>query len=100
MALPLWLGGYLALQHFGDAPTMNIDLPPSLGPRVLNALKANPRTVDVRALAAHFYELAARSLELIEEDEIVDVLLEVRARSEAWRRLMHVDIQTACSGNC
>jgi GINS complex subunit 3 len=44
---------------------------------VLNALKANPRTVDLRALAPHFYELAARVLDLFEEDEIVDILTEV-----------------------
>ena len=56
---------------------MNIDLPPSLSPRVLNALKANPKTVDVRGQAAHFYDLAARALELFEEDEIVEVLTKV-----------------------
>ncbi len=55
---------------------LNLDLPPSISPRVLNALKADPRTVDLRALASHFYELAARVLELFEEDEVVDVLSE------------------------
>lgn len=74
--LPLWLGGYIAVQRFGD-PVLSIDLPASLAPRVLNALKANPRTVDLRSLAPHFYELAARALDLFEEDEIVDVLTEV-----------------------
>ncbi len=34
--------------------------------------------MDLRGLAAHFYELAARILELFEEEEIVDVLSEVR----------------------
>ncbi|CAF9918772.1 MAG: DNA replication protein [Gomphillus americanus] len=71
--LPLWLGGYLAVQKFGE-PILTTDLPPSLAPRVLNALKANPRTVDLRALASHFYELSARVLDLFDEDEIVDVL--------------------------
>ena len=74
--LPLWLGGYIAVQRFGD-PVLSIDLPASLAPRVLNALKANPRTVDLRSLAPHFYELAARALDLFDEDEIVDVLTEV-----------------------
>jgi GINS complex subunit 3 len=81
MSLPLWLGGYLALQKFGSEPTLTIDLPASLSPRVLNALKANPRTVELRSLAPHFYDLAARSLDLFEEDEIVDVLLDVNAPS-------------------
>lgn len=56
---------------------MALDLPASLAPRVLNALKADPRTVDLRALCPHFYELAARTLDLFEEDAIVDVLSEV-----------------------
>ena len=51
-----------------------MDLPTSLSPRVLNAIKANPNTVDLSAQAPHFYELAARALELFEEDEIVDIL--------------------------
>ncbi|MCJ1472257.1 DNA replication protein [Lambiella insularis] len=76
VSLPLWLGGYLAIQPIGSSPIVNLDLPASLSPRVLNALKADPRTVDLRALATHFYELAARTLDLFEEDEIVDVLSE------------------------
>lgn len=32
--------------------------------------------MDLRALASHFYELAARVLELFEEEEVVDVLSE------------------------
>jgi len=44
---------------------------------VLNALQADPKTVDLRGKAVHFYELAARVLELFEEEEVVDVLLEV-----------------------
>ena len=43
---------------------------------MLNALKADPKTVDLRAQASHFYELAARVLELFEEEEVVDVLSE------------------------
>ena len=76
MNLPLWLGGYIAVQRFGD-PVLSIDLPASLAPRVLNALKANPRTVDLRSLAPHYYDLAARALDLFDEDDIVDVLAEV-----------------------
>jgi GINS complex subunit 3 len=74
----LWLCGFLALNPIGNTPILNLDLPPSLAPRVLNALKADPRTVDLRVLAPHFYELAARTLEFFEENEIVDVLSEVR----------------------
>jgi len=54
-----------------------IDLPTSLSSRVLNALKADPRTVDLRAQAPHFFSLGARMLELFEEEEMADVLSDV-----------------------
>ena len=57
---------------------MSLDLPSSLSPRVLNALKADPKTVDLRALASHFYGLAGRVLELFEEEEVADIVSEVR----------------------
>lgn len=44
----------------------------------MNALKADPRTLDLRALAPHFYNLSERILELFEEEEMVDVLTDVR----------------------
>ena len=34
--------------------------------------------MELRQLASHYYDLAARVLELFEEEEIVDVLSEVR----------------------
>lgn len=43
----------------------------------MNALKADPRTLDLRALAPHFYNLSERILELFEEEEMVDVLSDV-----------------------
>lgn len=69
------------MQRLGTSTVVNLDLPASIAPRVLNALKADARTVDLRTLAAHFYELAARVLDLFEEEEIVDVLSEVRCIS-------------------
>lgn len=80
LQLPLWLAEILAVsQSLGTAPMVTIDMPPSLQPRVLNALKADPRMVDLRQQATQFYALGARMLELFEEDELVDVLL------ETWR---------------
>ena len=65
-------------QSLGSNPMATIDMPTALSARVINALKADPRTVDVRAQAPHFYALGARMLELFEEDEMVDVLSDVR----------------------
>lgn len=52
-------------------------MPFALSERVMNALKADPRTIDLRALAPHFYNLSERILELFEEEEMVDVLSNV-----------------------
>ncbi|KAA6410891.1 MAG: DNA replication complex GINS PSF3 [Lasallia pustulata] len=76
VSLPLWLGELLAVQRLGNSAIVSLDLPDTLSPRVLNALKADPKTVDLRALAQHFYGLAARVLNLFEEEEIVDILTE------------------------
>ena len=76
--LPLWLGEMLAVgQRLGTPPLVTLDLPNALSQRVLNALKADPKTVDLRALAPHFYGLGARILELFEEEEMVDILTDV-----------------------
>jgi hypothetical protein len=69
---------------------VTLDPPSALAPRVLNALKADPRTVDLRALAPHFYNLGARILELFEEEEIIEVLSDVR-----YRLLLPFDLVTA-----
>lgn len=58
----------------GSSPLITLDLPSVLGPRVLNALKADPRTIDIRALAPHYYALGSLMLELFDEEEIVDVM--------------------------
>ena len=101
--LPLWLGEMLALryiirsscmprdtsykqrfihttisQSLNTSSLVTIDHPTALAPRVLNALKADPRTVDLRALAPHFYNLGSRILELFEEEEMIEVLSDVR----------------------
>lgn len=79
LALPLWLAEMLAVSQTADGGAMaTLDMPEALGARVLNALRADPRSVDLRRQAAHFYALGARMLELFEEDELVDVLSEVR----------------------
>lgn len=57
---------------------MTLDLPDALSERVMNALKADPRTIELRSLAPHFYSLSQRTLELFDEDEMVDILINVR----------------------
>ncbi|KAJ5570094.1 uncharacterized protein N7459_009524 [Penicillium hispanicum] len=73
--LPLWLGEMLSIgARLGTSRLVQLDMPDALSERVMNALKADPRTVDLRALAPHFYSLSERVLELFEEEDMVDVL--------------------------
>lgn len=78
-------------------------MPDALSERVMNALKADPRTIDLRALAPHFYNLSERILELFEEEEMVDVLTDVcgpihRMQDIFTDRL--ADVQETSSRNC
>jgi len=73
--LPLWLGVMLAVgPRPGASSLVTLDVPYALSEQVLNALKADPRTVDLRSLAPHFYRLGVRILELFEEEEMVEIL--------------------------
>ncbi|KAK4695837.1 GINS complex subunit 3, partial [Lecanoromycetidae sp. Uapishka_2] len=82
ISLPLWLYAILSVQRIGPASAAlcELDLPPSLSPRVLNALKADAKTVDLRALCGHFYEFSTRVLELYpyvqEAEDMTDLLSE------------------------
>lgn len=78
LSLPLWLAEMLAVSKpDGENSLANLDMPDALGSRVLNALRADPRSVDLRAQAVWFYGLGERMLELFDEEEVVDVLEEV-----------------------
>lgn len=67
-------------------------MPDALAERVMNALKADPRTVDLRALAPHFYTLSERILEIFEEEEMVDVLIDVSSpRPRPTLRELHIN---------
>ena len=52
----------------------NLNLPPALSDEVVQALKADPRSVALRDRSAHFYFLASRMLDLFEERELGTVL--------------------------
>ncbi|KAI5809031.1 hypothetical protein DFH27DRAFT_542197 [Peziza echinospora] len=75
LTLPLWLAEFLAIsQPTSRTPLVSLDLPTCLSTRVQNALKADPKSVDLRALATHFYALGCRVLQLFEDEELADVL--------------------------
>lgn len=76
----------------GAPPLATLDLPTALSQRVVNALRANPKTVELRSQAQHFYNLGARMTELFEGDEMVDVLTDVRERSHQSTRILGANI--------
>lgn len=80
LQLPLWLAEILAVsQRMGTSNNVvSLDIPQALSPRVLNALKADPRTVELRQLATHFYALGERVLALWDEPQLEEVLIQVR----------------------
>lgn len=69
-------------QNLSTSAFITLDIPSPLSPRVMNALKADPRTLDLRALAPHFYSLGTRILELFDDEEMSDVLSEVSSLLE------------------
>lgn len=77
LELPLWLGEMLAVNRIaGDTTFLTMDMPTALSKKVINALKADPRTVELKSQAPHFYALGARMLELFDEEELVEILTE------------------------
>ena len=77
LPLPLYLAALLAVPQLDNKPLLTLDLPASLQPRVLNALKADAKSVDVRGLDVYFFEGGSRILELLEEEQVGDILSEV-----------------------
>lgn len=61
----------------GATPLVSLDFPAPLQQRVINALKADPKTVDLRGQAPHFYALGARIMDLFEDQDVLDTLVGV-----------------------
>ena len=59
------------------SPMVTLDYPAALQARVINALKADPKSVDLRAQAPHFYALGAKIMDLFDDDHVTGVLLDV-----------------------
>jgi len=78
--LPLWMAEMLAVSKPAgpsSASLATLDMPSALGQRVLNALRADPKSVELRSQAQWFYGLGERMLELFDEEEMVEVLMDV-----------------------
>ncbi|EME45000.1 hypothetical protein DOTSEDRAFT_70896 [Dothistroma septosporum NZE10] len=74
--LPLWLAEMLAVSKpAGPSSSLaSLDLPPALGPKVMAALAAGPKSVDIRAQAQWFYGMGERMLDLFDDEEVAELL--------------------------
>lgn len=80
LELPFWLAEMLAVSTLvpGSSEHLaSLDMPSALGQRVVNALRADPKSVDIRAQATSFYGLAERILNLFEDEDLLEVLNDV-----------------------
>lgn len=80
LELPLWLAEMLAVSRPAGPSSgalATVEMPSSLQQRVVNALRADPKSVDVRAQAQWFYGLGERMLELFDDEELTEILTDV-----------------------
>lgn len=76
--LPLWLAKNLAYQRLEGGTTLaTFETPDAVGPRVMNALRADPKSVDLRVCGPYFYKLAERVLELFDDEDMTELLTDV-----------------------
>jgi hypothetical protein len=81
---------------------VTLDYPQPLQTRVINALEADPKSVDLRAQAPHYYALGARMLDLFDDDAMVEVLLTVRlVHLRSFRMLIAAaELPKTSGGDC
>ena len=61
----------------GSPEVVTLEFPAPLQQRVINALRADPKTVDLRAQAPHFYALGSKIMELFDDPDVLDTLVDV-----------------------
>lgn len=81
LSLPLWLAEMLALANTGSSTNdddaksfVNLSIPDALSNECIQALKADPRAVQLRQRSINFYGLSTRLMDLFEERELDAVL--------------------------
>ncbi|CAK7898113.1 DNA replication complex GINS protein Psf3p [[Candida] anglica] len=75
--LPLWLAEVLAVCELSEASqTSFIDLanPDFISQKVLNAIKANPLTVDLHSILTNYYKLSEKWAAMFNDAELAQVI--------------------------
>jgi GINS complex subunit 3 len=93
LELPLWLAELLAISGITpDSPTSFVSLlsPDIFSNKVLNALKSDPRSVDLRSRCNVFFWLAERWIATFGDQELADTIVEsLRTRAVEISDIAH-----------
>lgn len=76
--LPMWLAEVLATSLVlaeTDDSFVELLQPDFLGPKVLNAIRADPNSVDLHSIASNYYRLTEKWLALFNDAELVDAVM-------------------------
>lgn len=76
--LPMWLAEVLAVcSTLENTQETFIELlePDFIAPKVLNAIRADPKSVDLHSIMANFYKLCEKWATMFNEKELIDTIL-------------------------
>lgn len=78
--LPLWLASILTSSEPagpGNGYICLIELPASMGKKVINALRADPKSVELRQQAAFWFGMSEHMMILLEDEAVQEVIIDV-----------------------
>lgn len=76
--LPLWLAEVLAICELSEESQSSfIDLsqPEFLNQKVINAIKANPLSVDLHSILSNYYRLSEKWAAMFSDSELIEIVL-------------------------
>lgn len=76
--LPLWLAEVLAICELSEeSQSTFIDLsqPDFLNAKVINAIKANPLSIDLHSILTNYYRLSEKWAAMFSDEELIEVVL-------------------------
>ncbi|KAI5361889.1 putative GINS complex, subunit Psf3, GINS subunit, domain A, GINS complex, subunit Psf3 superfamily [Septoria linicola] len=77
--LPLWLASILTSSEPagpGNGYICLIELPASMGKKVVNALRADPKSVELRQQAAFWFGMSEHMMILLEDEAVQEVIID------------------------
>ncbi|KAK9457124.1 DNA replication complex GINS protein-like protein psf3 [Dipodascopsis uninucleata] len=84
--LPLWMSEVLAITGISDelpVGFITVSTPLQFNSKVVNAIKADAVTVDIKALCSQFFKLGERWLSMTGDESLLEVLMEAFKKRSA-----------------